>query len=342
MACQSVSYGAKASERKAGVRRLGTILAFGTLACACLLGQTRTTFPGMSRFTDAGFGFSFCYPAAWKVLDKPVADPTGNGWFPDAKIVKELQIHNPAAYQDDQPTGVMIQELLAPEGLTELGRSKSASPVGVDQKYFFDSGTRRWMFATLSESPDGTPPATSPAGISRRTIGGLPIFWGAIRGGAEVIVPLDGFHFLAISTLDYGGYNSHIYLAATVVATDPSAGQRASEQLQTQAIRREAVKLGVFGESIGYWYKDGQHVYDSTGEVILGADPQTFTPWSPTGPTGSYARDRMRVYDSNGTVIPGADPKTFVATGLYTAEDAHHTYDWSSGSLKISNVIPHK
>ena len=122
------------------MRRLGTILAFGALACACLFGQTKTTVRGMSRFTDAGFGFSFSYPAAWKVLAEPVADPTRNGWFPDAKIVKQLEIRNPAASDDeDQLPGVMIQELLAPRGLTELGRSKSPSPVGVDDRHFFDS-----------------------------------------------------------------------------------------------------------------------------------------------------------------------------------------------------------
>ena len=203
-----------------GVRRLGPILALGAFACAGPFAQTRAVVPGMSRFTDTEFGFSFWYPAAWKVVDQPVADPTRNGWFPDAKIVKELAIRNPAAWDnEDQLPGVMIQELLAPRGLTELGRSKSASPVGVDQKIFFDSGTRRWMFETLTESPDGTPPATSPTEITRRTIGGLPIFWGATRGGAEVIVPLDGFHFLAISSLvDPGNYDSHTYLAATVVA----------------------------------------------------------------------------------------------------------------------------
>lgn len=37
-------------------------------------------------------------------------------------------------------------------------------------------------------------------------------------------------------------------------------------------------------------------------------------------------------------MIPGADPNTFLATGLLTARDAHRTYDWSSGNLKISKV----
>lgn len=161
---------------------------------------------------------------------------------------------------------------------------------------------------------------------------------GAIRGGAELIVPLDGFHFLAICTLDPGGYDSHTYLAATIVATDPSAGQRVSEQLQAKAIRREGVKLGAIGESVGYWYKDGQHVYDLKGEVIPGADPKTFRPLSHNGTNDPFASDGSRVYGRDGAVIPGADPKTFVATGFWTAKDAHRAYDWSSGSLKISSV----
>ncbi len=235
------------------MRHLGSILAFGALAWAGLFAQTKTAVPGMSRFTDTRFGFSFWYPSAWKVMDEPVADPTRNGWFPDATIVKELEIRNPRATDDqDQPAGVMIQELLAPRGLTELGRSKSPSPVGVDQKIFFDSGTRRWMFATLTESPDGSPPATSPAVITRRTIGGLPIFCGAVRGGAETIVPLNGSHFLAVRSLvDPGNDDSHAYVAATVVATDPGAGQRASEQALEQAVRREGIKLRAIGESLG-------------------------------------------------------------------------------------------
>jgi hypothetical protein len=290
---------------ESGVRRLVQTPGFVTVICLGLFSQTKTAVPGMSQFTDAEFGYSFWYPSAWKVVDEPVSDPTRQVWFPDARIIKELQIRNAASSDhSDQLAGVIVQELLAPNGLTELGRSKSPSPVRVDGRYFFDSETRRWMHSTLSELPDGTPPGTPPAEISRRTIGGLPIFWGAVRGGAEVIVPLDKSHFLAISPFeDPINHDSHIYLAATVVATDPRAGQRARDPQQAQAVRREAVKLGIVGESLGYWYKDGEHVYDSTGGVIH-----------------------------------GADPKTFAATGGGTAKDAHHTYDWRSGSLKIGSV----
>jgi hypothetical protein len=128
---------AQGRQKVNGVRRLGSILALGAVACAGLCAQTKPVVPGMSRFKDTQFGFSFWYPAAWKVVDQPVADPTRNGWFPDAKIVKELQVRDPAAQDDYGPrTGVSLLELLAPGGLTELGRSRSPSPVGVDDKYF--------------------------------------------------------------------------------------------------------------------------------------------------------------------------------------------------------------
>jgi hypothetical protein len=206
---------------------------------------------GMKLFTDVSFGFSFWYPAAWKVTDEPVAEPTAGGWFRNAMIVKELQIQDPAAAFDyHQPPDVILRELLAPGGLTELG-TKSASPVGVDQKYFFDNGAHRWIYARLSEAPDGAPPAESPVKISRRTMGGLPVFWGAQRHGAEVIVPLDGSHFLTVSTMDAGGDDNHVYLAATVVATHSNAGEHASKQMQFNTICAEGVKLGAIGKALG-------------------------------------------------------------------------------------------
>jgi hypothetical protein len=321
------------------LRRLIPILVMGIFAFAGAAAQTKTSVPGMSRFTDSNFGFSFWYPTAWKVIDEPVADPTEHGWFPNAKIVRELQIRNPAASDDnDQPPGVILQELSAPAGLTELGHSKSASPVGIDQRYFFDGRTHQWMYAQLSEAPDGAPPQTYPAEIPKRTVGGLPIFSGAMRHGADLIVPLDGSHFLVISTMDIGGYNSHLYLAATVVSTNPRVGKRASDLAQAESIRREGIKLGVIGEFLGFWYKDSSHVYDFEGEVIPGADPKTFAPLSRSGPNASFASDGKQVYSQDGTVIPGADSKSFVAISQWTAKDAHHTYDWSSGNLKIGSV----
>ena len=227
------------------MRNLVPALTTIALAWFSASAQSQTAVVGASRYVDSGFGFSFWYPSAWKVTDEPIADPSGNGWFRDGKIVRTLRVRNPATSNDkDQPPGVIVQELLAPMGLTELGQSKSASPVGIDQKYFFDVVTREWIYAQLSEGPDGTPPSTYAARISQRTMGGLPIFPGAARHGAEVIVPLSKSHFLAISTLDVGGDNSHTYLAETIMATHPNFGKRKSVQMQTEAIRQEAFKLG--------------------------------------------------------------------------------------------------
>src|SRR5690242_8391899 len=130
---------ARGGQRKRRSRRLDSIVGFGAFVCAGLFAQSATTVPGMSQYTDANFGFSFWYPAAWRLTDGPVADPTdptGPGWFSDATIVKELHIRNPAGLGGDQPSGVVLRALLAPAGLTELGQSMSASPVGVDVRYF--------------------------------------------------------------------------------------------------------------------------------------------------------------------------------------------------------------
>jgi hypothetical protein len=324
-------------KNRRSLRRVGPIVVFGAFVCAGLF--ARTPVAGMSQHTDTVFEFSFWYPAAWKVTDEPVADPTQYGWFLDATIVKELLIRNPAASVDgDQPPGVILQEISAPKGLTELGQSKSASPVGIDQRYFFDSGTHRWMYAQLSDAPDGAPPATGPMSVTHRTMGGLPLFGGAVRHGGEVIVPLDGSHFLAISTLDVGGDNSHTYLAQTIVPTHPHPNKRESAQMQAETIRREAIKLRATGESLGFWYKDSRYVCSFDGEVLRGADPKQFPPLSRDAPNASFATDGIRVYGSYCGVIPGADSKTFAATGTFSAKDAHHTYDWSRGSVKITGV----
>jgi len=322
------------------LRRLFPILAFAVFAHAGLFGQAQTAVPGMSRFTEPNFGFSFWYPAAWKMIDEPVADPTDGGWFQNARIVRELQIRNPAAYQGDQPPGVALLELTAPSGLTELGHSRSASGLGEDARYFFDSKTQRWMYAQLSKASN-RPPGIYPAEIGQRTMGGLPILGGELRGGAEAIVPLDASHFLAIRTLNYN-YDSHNYLAATIVAIGPNAGKLASQPQQEDTIRREGVKLGAIGESIGFWYKDNEHVYDSTGKVLRGADPKTFKPLSDDSAADEFATDGVHVYRAYTGVVPGADPKTFAILGPWTAKDAHHTYDWKSGILRIGTVTAHQ
>jgi len=224
-------------------RAASLLLGCWIFVLAVLFARAQLDVSGMKQYVDAGFGFSFWYPASWKVVDQPIADPTDDGWFRGGRIVKELHIINPAASINHQTPGVILRELRAPGGLTELGETRSANPVGVDQRYFFSSRIHRWMYSQLSVGPDGNPPVTYPAKITRLTMGGLPIFMGAERHAAEVVVPLDASRFLTISTMDPGGADSQPYLADTVVATDPSLGKRANAHVQAETIRREAVQL---------------------------------------------------------------------------------------------------
>lgn len=112
------------------LRHIGPILMFGAFPCAGLLAQAQGGVPGMSRFTDRGFGFSFSYPTAWKVKEESVDPSVKQGWFADAKLIKELDVVDPEMEGKEGADGVVIQELLASAALTELGHTMSASPVG--------------------------------------------------------------------------------------------------------------------------------------------------------------------------------------------------------------------
>jgi hypothetical protein len=111
------------------------VVAMG-IGCA----RAQTDVPAMSKYVDSSFGFSFWYPTAWTVKDEPVTDPTESGWFEGGKIVRELRLSNPRFngefIEDDTPPGVVVEEISAPKGfLIELGATKSASPVGIDEPW---------------------------------------------------------------------------------------------------------------------------------------------------------------------------------------------------------------
>jgi hypothetical protein len=302
--------------------------------------QSQISVPGMSKYTDSGFGFSFWYPTSWKLTQTPVTDPTESGWFQGGTIVKELVLANPNA-SDDDPPGVIIQEFSSPtNSITELGQTKSASPVGADQSYFFDDRTHAWLYKMRSSPPDGGPPRTSPADLSNNTVGGLHIFDGAARHGANCIVVLSPTKFLVLTTRDPGGDYLHRYLAKTVVAVGANAAKRTNVQEQTGAIHKEGVLFGAIAVPIedGLWYKDGKHIYDHDGTMIPGANPKTFHLISQEGAGSFFAADGVHVYAYDWGVIPGADPATFLVKNRLDARDAHHRYEWLDGQLEIDGV----
>jgi hypothetical protein len=307
--------------------------------------QSQVSVPGMSKYTDSEFGFSFWYPTSWKITERAVTDPTSSGWFQGGTIVKELDLANPKA-SDDDPPGVIIQEFSSStNSITELGHTESASPVGADQRYFFDSRTHTWMVDILSSAVDDGPPRTLPADVSNNTMGGLHIFDGAARHAANCIVALSPTKFLVLSTMDVGGDFLHRYLAKTVVAAGSEATKEIDVQEQASAIHKEGVLFGAIAVPIGggRWYRDGEHIYDHDGTIIPSANPKTFHLISQEGPGSYFATDGVHVYLSDGEVIPGADPATFEVIYAFVAKDAHHRYEWPDGQLSIGGVrVPKK
>jgi len=153
-------------------------------------------------------------------------------------------------------------------------------------------------------------------------------------------VPIDPKHLLVLTTMDSDRYEE--YIAETIMVNEAGSGGRTSAEAQEDIIHRKALKLGAVGQSVGYFYKDNEHVYSSEGEILPGISPKLFSRLSENGPNSGFATDGVHVYDGDGAAIPGADPKTFVATSLATAKDAHHTYDWSNDELKIDGLATRK
>ena len=201
------------------------------------------TIPGMQRYTDSNFGFSFWYPSNWAVSEKQDTDP-GYEYYKDGSFLKTISVANPNLPR----VGVTIKEFSSPTlSITELGQTKTANPVGVDQKYYFDKGLHTWMYENLTDASSGNRPALTitAADVSNNTMGGLHIFPGALRFGANSIVPLSASHFLIISTNDSAGNIRQNNLVDTIVATDSSVATPWSAALQTQTIQAE--KTAYFG-----------------------------------------------------------------------------------------------
>ena len=196
---------------------------------------TSTSVPGMTRYDDDS-GFSFWYPASWSVTRQPITNCAGmpppsvcpegaRSWLQQGRIIKQLRVGN-------SHTGILLQVFDSPSrSILELGFTESASPVGQDIRYFFDTTTRRWM-QTISSG--ARVPQTAPADVSQMTMGGLPLLAGAKRHGVDSIVPLSQSRFIVIESLDISNPDQR-YLAKTIVLADPRAAIRAdlSKQLET-------------------------------------------------------------------------------------------------------------
>jgi hypothetical protein len=193
---------------------------------------------GMTRYEDAGFGFSFWYPSAWTVTPqptnncagrpRPVSCPDDPGVLQEGVIVRQFMVGN-------GKNGVVIQEFRS-SSVSIAERGMGASPFGEDVRYLFDPTTRNWMRTILRSPMVQEPfPVTSPADVSQKTMGGLPVLEGTSRHGADSIVPLNPSDFVIVESIDPGNPDQR-YLARTILATDPSAAPRESAETQERLI----------------------------------------------------------------------------------------------------------
>ena len=199
----------------------------------------------MSQYTDTDFGFSFWYPSSWTVTKTTPTSKDDQGWFKDGSVMSVLEVHGTR-----WSNGVTIEEFYSPSlAITELGETMSASPVGVDQTYYFDTHAHAWMYKNLTDETNRPSGTISPADISHNTMGGLHIFEGAARYATNVIVPLSASNFLDISLNGDIGFADERYLADTITATDPSVATPTSTEVQLQTIQAEKDAYGALDDT---------------------------------------------------------------------------------------------
>jgi len=186
--------------------------------------------PGMSKYTDTDFGFSFWYPTNWTID----VNKNGAANLEDCTLKKSFSVHG-----NLYANGITVSEYYCPDRSITLRGNNGANPVGMDFKYYFDTATHTWMESDLSDPPNGSPRSTSPANVSINTMGELHIFPGQERFGTNVIIPLSAKNFLYVATNNDPGYISELLFAKTIVATDPSVGTPVSAAEQVAAIQAE-------------------------------------------------------------------------------------------------------
>ncbi|MDO8604011.1 MAG: hypothetical protein Q7K40_01195, partial [bacterium] len=103
--------------------------------------------PGMSQYTDAGFGFSFWYPSEWVVKQIP----TGNTFtsYPGGTVSKALSV-SPA--NSSIEGSIMIKEFSSPtKSITDPVLGCPMGNCTDTVRYYFDTLAHTWML----ERPDG-------------------------------------------------------------------------------------------------------------------------------------------------------------------------------------------
>ena len=188
-------------------------------------GSQTVSVPGMEKYTDPDFGFSFWYPSNYNV--RSVGENgeiiiSGN----DNEIVIRKITSSDLSYK------------------IKVGACGTCEP----KTYYFDTTKHLWMYSVSSSANYAPASGGQPADISRNTMGGLHIFSGQDKQ-LTVIIPLSARNFLSIT--DSAGWTGAPFsdskllsLVNTIVATDPSVATlvSATEQIKTIQAEKDALR----------------------------------------------------------------------------------------------------
>ena len=209
--------------------------------------------PGMSRYTDSNFGFSFYYPSTWTVQNAAIKNNYTGG-----TVEKTLTI-TPPAYQNE-PSGdaITIDEFNSPTSEITIARELCSPMSGsfvAAHRYYFDFTTHTWMeyvpAYTGESEKDGSvyniPTSTMAANVSTNTMGGLHML-GAGCSGAVIPISAKNFIVFSFYSRNVGPY--YINIAKTITATDPSVAMPVNTDEQIKTITSAGVLLGAIGAKI--------------------------------------------------------------------------------------------
>lgn len=185
--------------------------------------------PGMTKYTDSQYGFSFWYPSNWSVSKSGGMDASYLGGSRAATIIVTDGKHS-----------ISISEVYSAHSITVpyngMGEGRLLNT------FYFDAGNHIWMAEPLPGSMGSLTPM--PADVSNNTMGGLHMFSAAEGHGAYAfIVPLTAHNFLAVEghheAADESRNTDALPLLKTILATDPTVATPVSAAEQIKVIQAE-------------------------------------------------------------------------------------------------------
>jgi hypothetical protein len=203
--------------------------------------DTLVSVTDMRLYTDSYLGFSFWYPGNWSV--QTVQPSEYQVAYAGGTVVNELSVQSSVNTQNT----ILIDEVTSPSMSITDETGVGACPVCVAMRYYFDTKAHAWKLQYPNGSSKGDPAGTTVAAdTTQSTMGGLHIFPGSRRFGANKIIPLSAHNFLVVSVSGAmaTGMDPAVAhaLTKTIIAADPAAATplRASDQITTIDIEKSA------------------------------------------------------------------------------------------------------